>query len=394
MKPSKRTWVSLLIALATCALAGPWADAATADDAQVTVVTPGGEQQTLSLDALAGSEDVVENTYAIRAATGESAQIVTGFSLEAILNAVGADPFGFSYLEAQRPAGGSVLLSRHQALDPGAFPDGPPVVSATATGTGFLRPSSGPEDLNSTDLFEAPQGIALVLRKGSSLQVRAEASTVRTSPGKTVSFTAIVGRAGSGEQLSYSWYFDDGHSAAGANAGHSFAKPGSYDVVVGVTTQGDKAGASDVVTVQVGAPLAGPDRKGGGRNPKANAPDHGAATGTSGPVPPATGGGSQPPAAPLPSNHAKAADEGPERSQQSPEALSGRQVSGLLLSSAEAPVPKPQAAARSGELSGGNGDGGLPDAAWGLLAMVGLLGAGALLEVRGLGSLIHRGAAL
>ena len=94
------------------------AGAALADDAQVTVVAPGGEQQTLSLDALAGGEDVVEGTYAIRSAAGESTQTVTGFSLEAILGAAGTDPFGFSYLEAQRPAGGSVLLSRHQALDP------------------------------------------------------------------------------------------------------------------------------------------------------------------------------------------------------------------------------------------------------------------------------------
>lgn len=66
---------------------------------------------------------------------------------------------------------------------------------------------------------------------------------------------------------------------------HRFAKRGSYDVVVGVTTPGDDAGASAVVTVQVGAPLAGPDRKGGGTNEEADAPDHGAATDGGGAMP-------------------------------------------------------------------------------------------------------------
>lgn len=151
--------------------------AAHADDAQVTVVAPGGAQQTLSLDALSGGEDVTDRTYSLRGPSGESAQTVTGFSLAAILEAAGADPYGFSYLEAQRPAGGAVLLSRHRALDPGAFADGPPVVYATGAGTGFLRPSGGAEDLNAGDSFEAPQGVTIVLRKGSPLQVRAEAST-------------------------------------------------------------------------------------------------------------------------------------------------------------------------------------------------------------------------
>ena len=59
----------------------------------------------------------------------------------------------------QRPAGGAVLLSRDQALDPGAFATGPPVVYATGTGTGFLRPSAGTGDLNAGDSFDAPQGI-------------------------------------------------------------------------------------------------------------------------------------------------------------------------------------------------------------------------------------------
>ncbi len=234
-----------LAALAlVAALASPWAAGARADAAQVTVVSPGGAEQTLALDALTGTEDVRERPYVLRSSTGESTQTVSGFSLAAILDAAGADPYGFSYLEVQRPAGGAVPLSRHQALDPGAFPDGPPLVYATAAGTGFLRPSAGPEDLNVGDSFEAPQGISVVLRKGSRLQVRAKASKLRTRPGQPVHFNAAVDGAGAGEQLAYSWYFDDGASATGPEATHSFMRRGSYDVIVGVTSDGDDTGAS------------------------------------------------------------------------------------------------------------------------------------------------------
>jgi PKD domain len=365
-------------AVVAWSLASP--GAALADDAQVTVVTPGGAQQTLSLDALAGSEDVIDRSYALRSSTGESSRAVSGFSLAVILEAAGVDPYGFSHLQAQRPAGGSVLLSRHQALDPGAFTDGPPVVYATAIGTGFLRPSSGEGDLNETDSFEAPQGITLVLGKGSPLKVTAKASTVRARSGVAVDFTAIVEGAGAGEQLTFSWYFDDGHSASRAEARHAFAKRGSYDVIVGVTTPGDRAGASAVVTIQVGAPISGPDRKGGGRNKDANAPDHGAA-GRGGAVPPG-------PVASSPASTTAAKDQPTtdDQKKQVGNVAVGEQVRGLLLSDAPNATPPAeptaQAAARAGNSSEeGNGTS-LPGTAWGLLVTTGLLGLGALTETR------------
>lgn len=366
------------------------AEAARADDAQVTVVSPGGAQRTLSLAALAGSEDVAERAYTVRSTQGESSQTVSGFSLAAMLSAAGSDPYGFSYLEVQRPAGGSVLLSRHQALDPGAFADGPPVIYPTPAGTAFLRPSSGEDDLNASDCFEAPRGIAIVLHGGSPLRVRAQASATRTRPGRAVSFKAIVERAGAGEQLAYSWYFDDGDSASGASAHHSFAKRGSYDVVVGVTTPGDRAGASAMVTIQVGAPLSGPDRKGGGRRREAAAPDHGAVAGTRGAVPPGPGGGGRVGGAPsdtrpeaaLSVRHstADAPLHKPKR-----EHSAGKPVVGELLSAA-APIgaEKKLAATRSGQLKSGSEGAGVPGAALGLLVVAGLLGLGALTEVRSL----------
>jgi hypothetical protein len=361
--------VTVAALAATAGLASPWAASARADVAQVTVVSPGGVEQTLALEALAGSEDVRECSYVLRSSTGESTQTLSGFSLAAILDAAGVDPYGFSYLEVQRPAGGAVLLSRDQALDAGAFPDGPPVVYATATGTGFLRPSSGSEDLNASDSFEAPQGISVVLRKGARLRVRAEASTLSTRPGKPVHFKAIVEQAGSGEQLAYSWYFDDGSSAASAEPTHSFAKRGSYDVVLGVTSNGDDTGASAVVTIQVGAPIAGPNRKGGGHSNSAAAPDHGVAD----PAAADEGGGAGSPVPGLANR--------PEQ-QRAP----GERVVGELVSATVDAVPPStkQAAARSGHLDGDSDGGGIPGAAWGLLATLGLFGAGALIEARSL----------
>lgn len=388
-----------MAATASLGLASPWASTAGADAAQVTVVSPGGNAQTLALTALAGSEDVSGRSYALRSAEGESAQTVTGFSLAALLDAAGADPYGFSYLEVQRPAGGAVQLSRDQALDASAFDDGPPVVYATPTGTAFLRPSAGPEDLNATDSFEAPQGITIALHKGTPLQVKAIASKPWTRPGQPVRFSAIVKRAGAGEHLTYSWYFDDGHSATGPEATHSFTKRGSYDVVVGVTTDGNETGASAVVTVQVGPPIAGPDRKGGGTSRDADAPDHGTGTGT-GSAPnigagPGTafdgrGGHTPPDTRPAAALSVRRGTTAPAKSKATQESAGGERVVGELLSSRSDMTPaRPveQAAARRGHLTGDGNGGGIPTAAWGLLATLGLLGAGALIEARRVPSL-------
>jgi hypothetical protein len=390
-------WLIAALAAAALSLASPWATAARADVAQVTVVSPGGAEQTLALDALAGSEDVIARSYLLRSSTGESTLAVGGFSLAALLEAAGADPYSFSYLEVQRAAGGAVLLSRDQALNPGAFPDGPPLVYPTAAGTGFLRPSAGAEDLNASDSFEAPQGITVVLRKGARLQVRARASKLKTRPGQAVHFSAVVEQAGSGEQLAYSWYFDDGASAESAEATHSFAKRGSYDVVIGVTSDGDDTGASAVVTIQVGAPLAGPNRKGGGRTSDAEAPDHGTAAGSdsgddSGAVPPPDDLATRPVGCtPTDAQRGRRlcirrGTSGRPAPKPAQEQAPGQRVVGELVSASTAvpPAPAKQAAARSGRLDEGNGGAGIPGAAWGLLATLGLLGAGALIEARSL----------
>jgi hypothetical protein len=393
-------FLSAIAAVALLALGSPWATGAAADAAQVTVVSPGGAAQTLALDALTGSEDVADRAYTLRSAAGESSQTVTGFSLARLLEAAGADPYGFSYLEVQRPAGGTVLLSHDQALDAGAFADGPPVVYSTTTGTAFLRPNAGPEDPNADDSFEAPQGISIVLSKGTQLQVKAKASARKVKVGQKVSFSATVQGAGAGEQLSYSWYFDDGSPRAeGSAATHSFAKRGGYDVVVGVTTPGNETGTSAVVTVQVG-PLVdgGPNRKGGGTNQAINAPDHGAADGPSTGTTslgttgsPTYSGEGTVGGTPLDTQRDRrervqrgTADRPPTGPAGTPPP--GEQVEGELLSTSGTAAPeveKQQRAARTGNLDGDGGDGSsISTAAAGLLVTLGLLGAGALIEAR------------
>ncbi|MBS1845928.1 MAG: PKD domain-containing protein [Actinobacteria bacterium] len=393
---------------------------ARADAPEVTIVTPGGAQHTLSLEALTGSEDVVDRTYPLRGPEGESTQTITGFSIAALLEASELDPYAFSYLEIQRPGGGAVQLSRAQALD-----DPAPVVYSTGTGTGFLRPAASAEDDNVADRFQSPTGLTIVMRKGASLLVRVEAAPRKVEVGEKVNFRAVVERAGSGEALTYSWYFDDGNSGAGETATHAFAKPGSYSVVVGVTAAGEDTGASAVARIQVGAaPAGGPDRKGGGTDKSKGAPDHGAAEGPSGPAStggaPSPGGGAPeaeatafvPTPVPTPTSDPTPVRP-PERKTEKPRPEKGRKpktekpapestqvgevVTGELLSGdVEAEplptrVPRPQAAARTGTpRADGGGNGGVPGAALGLGAVVALLGLGALAEAGRFVDLIPR----
>lgn len=379
-----------LLALLACV----GAPAARADVAQVTVVKTDGGSRTLSLEALAGSEDVVGQTYVLRGGSGEATETVTGFSLEALIDAAGADPYKFTYLEVQRPGGGSVLLDNQQARETDG---GPPVVYATAGGTAFLRPSSGSGDLNADDAFSAPQGITIVLHDDPLLEVEAKASTLRTKPGQPVDFTAVVKRSGAGEELTYSWTFEGGGRASGPEATHKFERAGSFKVVLGVKTPGNPTGASDVLTIQVGKPSEGPDRQGGGKNERDDAPEHGLAdgpgtgsgeTGSTG-APPTTGVESEATAAPT---APEPEPEPTETAEPEPEPA-GEEVSGELLTGTATAAPESEqrlAEARSGSLDGsdsGSG-GGMPPAAWGGLATLGLLGLGGLLEARGLGGLL------
>lgn len=390
------------VAVASLGLGSPWLGTAAADAAQVTVVTASGKQVPLALSSLAGREDVNNRAYTLHSGTSTTTQSVTGFSLEAIIDAASANKYTFDYLEIQRPDGGaSIRLSRSQALNKGVYEDGPPVVYATASGTGFLLPSTGHDDPNARSSFEAPQGLQIVLSdEDERLRVVAEARPLRVEPGEKVNFSATVEGAGTGEQIEFSWYFDDGMRASGKIVSHRFAKPGRYKIFVTVTGAGNETGTSNIVMVQVGDPAkSGPDRKGGGTNKGENAPDHGAATGPATGTPGESGSASFPPppveSFPPPTESFPEPEPEPlpqPEPQPAPEP-EGEPVSGVLLEEGGTAAPEPEtgseeepAAARTGTLSekGGGDGGGLPDAAIGFVITGALLGAGGLIEARNL----------
>lgn len=348
--------------------------------AQPVTITGAGAERTLQLDQV--ERDVQDRSYALRdAGGGEQRVAVSGASLAAVLRSAEVDPLSFTYLEVARPDGGAVLLSRRQATDPGAFADGPPVLWADAAGTHFVRPAASGEDANAADAIDAAGGLVLRLRTGRLLEVEARASKRRVDPREAVTFTAEVARAGAGESLEYSWYFDDGRSASGERVTHRFARPGSYDVVVGVTSAGDDVGVSALVRVTVGEPPEGPDRRGGGSDPSAAAPDHGAASGS-------RRGTSDPGRSARAERRQRRRARERDRTEQRASA-SGEEIAGTLLADAGAPSSAQAAAlraARTGRpVDDDTGPWPPPDAVWQLGALAALLALGWRRERRGLG---------
>lgn len=378
--------LGLALALAPSAVAGA---------ATVRVIDIEGAAHSVDLRSMRGAEDIVDRPYVIRSGAGEQTQRLTGFSLASVLERADVDLYTFNYLAVARPGGGAMLLESAQARNPRAFPDGPPVISERGGQAVFTRPSSGPGDANAADTFGADP-LVIELRRGALIQVEAFASKQRAKAGEPIEFRATVAQAGAGAQLQYSWSFDDGKDATGPSVRHSFAKAGTYDVVVGVTTPSDRTGGSATVTVQVGKPRKqGPQRKGGGTNRSAGAPDSGSSTGASGSG--SSGSGSGPGA--RTGNAAGLTEATPQRARsqrpgnRTPTPLPGSErVVGELLRGADGePVSRQSAAAEqeatrdravaarvgSGEPEDGAS---IPGAVIGVIGALGLLGLGALAE--------------
>jgi PKD domain-containing protein len=296
-----------------------------------------------------------------------------------------------------------------------AFPDGPPVLWMDGAELRFLRPAgaaAGPV------LLAGPGPAAIRLSRPSKLEVRAEASNRRVESGDPVTFTATVDGAPAGEQVEVSWYFDDGRRGRGVRVTHRFRRPGTYDVSVGARISADDPGADDFVTVRVGKPPDGPNRKGGGTNAAANAPDSGVGTGPGGPGGSGSGSGT----GGSPNGDGGSADSGddaaardeaaarrrarrrraaareqreraerrddPEREQAPGEPAGGRQVRGIELAdlsalSSDAGRDALQAARRGSPREEDESGAGIPPAVWWTLGTAALLGLGGWREARG-----------
>jgi hypothetical protein len=380
----RRPFAAAVAVVVTAALA-PAVEAA-----EVTIVPArGGAQVTLTEEQLEAAKDVQGRSYTVN---GQRYPL-SGVSVPALIEAADVDPV-FSFAEIARPSGTPLRLSDAQVESDDAFPDGPPIVYWNEQGTYFLRP--GGSDGSGAEVVDLAGGVAINLRSGPLLEVEIEATKTRIKPGEQVTFEANVKRAGDGQQLDYSWTVSGGINKAGSDRfTHLFEEPGEYDVTLGVTAPGDDTGGDAVVRIRVGkSSKKGPDRKGGGDNEAADAPDGGASGGVSG-AGSASGAesGSAPDAAAAP-EPAPAAPEPstPKRDGRKAEPVTpigaAAVVSGELLSSVSGSPRSPlgqalRSALRSGSASPKATEGlSVPTVAVGLATTLALLGLGAALELR------------
>jgi PKD domain len=311
----------LLVALTLLGFAAP------ARAADVTVAPAGGEPVTLSIAELEPSWDVHERPYTV----GGEQIVVTGISIDRLLDRAGVDPFGYGDVTV-----GEVVLTRDEMIDPAAFPEGRPVFWVDAEGSHFLKPGG--------ERLSGPFTVALAAR--GSLRVTARASRRRVEAGERVTFTARVEGGGAGVRVR--WTFDDGEKGTGLRVRHAFDRPGTYKVVVGATSDADPTGASAIVRVRVGEPAESPDREGGGTDEDEDAPESGPAPAApAAPAAPSSGpaaGGDAPRERP----RSRPAPKPRQRAKRRPPAR-GDEITGVLLDDFGEPATAVTAAARTGD---------------------------------------------
>jgi PKD domain len=388
------------------ALAAVSAPLARADGAGTVTIAPsdGSAPRTLSLAALAGSFDVHDEAYTLRAPDGTTATttVPDGISLGALLSAAGLDRDPFAYVEAPWPDGSSssyVLAGR--LGDAGA---GPPVVWSDARGVHFLRPSAGKGDPNADDdLTFADGSLALDLHGGELLEPRVQASKVVVNAGATVRFRASLAAGALGPGMAFQWYFDGGGYVLGASVAHRFAATGAYKVQLNVVRgAADVTNLPTIVHVRVvaasrkrsggaaqgsvtGGGAAGGGSDTGGAAGAGSGSGAGGGTGASG----AASGGVAAPAqaAPAPAaSRRRATALAPGRAAPLPAPqLHGQLVSGTLIASTSAVLPLasggravsavPDGAAARGPLH-------VPVGAWVAVGLIAFLALGWALESR------------
>ncbi len=294
-----------------------------------------------------------------------------GVSLSALLSHLQIEPYDYKSFEVSAGGDDAVVLARSQAVRL----QEPPLFYEDASGT-YFDPRTGDGPISGD--------LTLRLTADSPLEVKMTVSTKRTEPGELVTFEAEPVRAPAGEEITYKWNFDDDDRASGKRVRHRFKEPGSYDVIVGMTTPSDAVGVNDIVTVRVGEETGGPDRKGGGRSSDVAAPDSGASRGATGGG--TTGGGT--------TDHGPRTTEGPqttdhgaaprpesaprERRPEPQPVRSADSVEGFLLSSATSTPPRRQAARTGTPRTDGARS--VPEWVWAALVVSGLLGCGLLLD--------------
>ena len=256
---------------------------------------------------------------------------------------------------------------------------GSPVIYEDGGRAVFLRPSVSPDDLNGDQALSAASLTVRVVER-ETLKVEGKVTDAAVRVGQRVTFTASA-QGGDGGEPAYRWTFGDGsRRQSGARVTHAFREEGSYNVLVGATTAGgpdrghrtSSASASArprrAPTARAAAPTPSPARPAAAPRPAATAARPAARA-----RPPA---GRPAPRAPRP----PPAAPGRRRPR------AARQIEGRLLADATVVPPRPAArkrAARTGnDREGDQGGFAVPGAAVGVLATLGLVGAGVLMELR------------
>ncbi|MFT4049865.1 MAG: PKD domain-containing protein [Solirubrobacterales bacterium] len=272
--PTKR--LLILCTVAASLLAATFAQAASA--ATVTVVPNTGPATSFDLADLTGSFDVHSNFMIRKSKSSSVNQLFDGISIRSLLDLAGADAYTRVDITT---ASGAVRLTRAQVEDT-AHPL-PSIYQAGAL-AGFIRPSYSSTDFNAADMIS---GDAITIKQSISSTdgplAKATASKTTVKVKQSVSFTASVSNAASGEQFAYTWTFDDGNTATGESPKHTFKKRGTYRVLLTATPKAGGSPAYGVVKIQVGAAAKSKKKQtGGGTNESAGAPATGAADGDSG----------------------------------------------------------------------------------------------------------------
>ncbi|HVO53805.1 MAG TPA: PKD domain-containing protein [Solirubrobacterales bacterium] len=367
-------------------------------------------------------------SYTLRAEPGEAGETIArgGLPIAALLELVEVDPRNFDYLTVPRADGTTAYLAASD-FAPGAFPEGPALVTVEPAATRFFRPVRDDSDVNAPDNIVTSGGEALQIgiHAGKLLEVEVLASTHSPDPGEAVSFSATNSVPLEGEQVGFEWRFGDGASGRAPTVSHSFAAPGTYEVHVTAIGSLESGGESAPVQIVVGDPPQrgkagvgsdagakphGPNGRGGGAGDGSGQVAAGDGVGQRGGSGAGTPGGGSGSSAGSPASSASAsvaADSSPSGSNTAADGVSAaeaaagtedvppqrsaaaeRTVSGVLVADASAPTAMAggeRASVTSGQPSSASappssGSAALP---LGLLALAALLGAGALYEWRG-----------
>lgn len=181
-----------------------------------------------------------------------------GMRVRTLLEGAGVDLGAIHFFTVPRADGTTGYLPAAY-LEEGAFPEGPARVWVEGNSgvTRFIRPpTSDPNDVNALDNIATRPDEALVIgvSDGNLLQVRAEATPTSIQAGSPVQLTASASGAREGEEVRFRWTFGDGGSAEGASVSHSFGGSGTYEVRVTAVGSEESGGESEPVAVVVGNP--------------------------------------------------------------------------------------------------------------------------------------------